>query len=113
MEEYLLQKYWGKSYKPSQGGLMAKQQVTVEVSKEAYELAQALFAVALKTKEALKDGWNPLTDVPAVILEAIRVLPGALGGLDQLDDEFKEDPSAFLNAFSLTADQFVGEFLKK
>lgn len=85
----------------------------VEVSKEAEELAQALLNIVRATKSALDDGWQPILDVPAIMIAAVKVLPSALNGIDQIDDEFRENPSALLNAFLLVGSQLAGEFLKK
>lgn len=78
-------------------------EVQVQVSPEAYELAQALVKLVAVVKEQLKDGWQPVSDVPAVVLAAVKELPAAIGGLDQLDDEMKADPSAFAQAFLVSA----------
>lgn len=85
----------------------------VEVSKEAYELAQGLYQIVLATKEALADGWNPLTDIPSIMIDAVKVLPSALGGLDLIDDEYLENPEAVLKAFSLSSAQLASMILAK
>lgn len=89
---------------------MEKLVVQVEVSKEAYELAQALVKLASVVKEQLADGWEPLSDIPAVIMTAIRELPAAINGVDQLDDEMKADPSAFAQAFLVSAGDMAKMF---
>lgn len=55
--------------------------VTVQVPKPVKDFADALSALVLKIKEAGADGWQVATDVPAVVLEALKDLPLAMAAL--------------------------------
>jgi hypothetical protein len=80
-----------------------KVQMQVEVSQEAYNLVQALVKLAVVTKQALADGFQPTQDLPLIVMEAFKDLPPAVGGLNQLGPEFQEDKAAFVKAFVLGA----------
>ena len=71
---------------------MEKVEVKVELPKETYELCKALGAVAAATKQALADGFQIGTDMPAIITSAVMELVPAIQGVDKLDDEAKADP---------------------
>jgi len=92
---------------------MATLDVTVTVSKETYELGQAVGQLVEATKVALADGWDTSQDLPVLMLEALRVLPPAVQGVDQLDDEMKANPSAFAKAIALGVADAVEAALKK
>ena len=91
---------------------MAIMQVPVPVSKEAYELSQALMELVLQIKVLLKDGAGA-DDIPALLatLMSDNVVKG-VQGLDQLDDELKENQEAFINAFATLGSALVKEFSK-
>lgn len=55
--------------------------VTVQVPKPVKDFSDALSALILKIKEAGADGWQVATDVPAVVLEALKDLPLAMAAL--------------------------------
>lgn len=86
--------------------------VEVPVSKEAYELSQALLKLILEIKLHLKDGVGA-EDIPALLaaLMSDEVVAG-VKGLDQLDDELKENQEAFINAFATLGSALVKEFSK-
>lgn len=89
---------------------MAIIQVSVPVSKEAYELAHALHKLVVEIKTQLKDGMSA-DDIPALLtaLMSDEVIKG-VQGLDQLDDELKENQEAFINAFATLGSSLVKEF---
>lgn len=91
---------------------MAILQVPVPVSKEAYELSQALLKLILEIKTHLKDGIGA-DDIPALLsaLMSDEIVAG-VKGLDQLDDELKENQEAFINAFATLGSALVKEFSK-
>lgn len=74
---------------------MSKVQRTVEVSKSADDLGKALVAVAGAVKNALADGWNPITDVPAVVLASIGELGRAAAAVPAVAGDVAEDWEAF------------------
>ena len=77
-----------------------KIKVEVEVSKEAYELGNGAARFIKAVKDALADGWELGADLPPIV-GALFAEMAALEGVDQLDDEYKEDPAAFLKAAML------------
>lgn len=74
---------------------MAKVQISVEVSKSADDLGKALVAVARAVKDAVADGWNPLTDVPAIVLASIGQLGSAAAAVPRVAPDVAEDWEAF------------------
>lgn len=77
---------------------MAKQTISLEVSKECFELASGLAAIVRDTRTALADGWQSGTDLPAVILSAVHNLGAALQGADKIKGEWSEDKAATVMA---------------
>lgn len=92
---------------------MPKVSKSVEVSKEASELADALVKVVASAKEALKDGFQVGQDLPAVVVANMGDLLKGIEGVDQLDEELKEDASAFVRAWALAGSDVAGLWLKK
>lgn len=92
---------------------MSVVQKNVEVSKECSELADCLVKLVEDGKAALADGFQLSEDVPAVLLANLPKLMAALEGLDKLDDEFKENPKAFLAAWAVAGANIAGGFLQK
>ena len=92
---------------------MAILKVEVPVSKEAYELSVALLKMILEIRKHLADGAG-VDDVPKLIelLMSSEVVEG-VKGLDQLDDEIKENTEAFINAFATLGSALVKEYSKK
>lgn len=89
---------------------MALLMVPVPVSKEAYELSQALHKLIVEIKTHLKDGIGA-DDIPALLqaLMSDEVVNG-VKGLDQLGAELKENQEAFINAFATLGSSLVKEF---
>ena len=77
---------------------MAKQTISIEVSKEAYELASGLAAVVRDCRAALADGWQSGTDLPAILLSAVQNLGKAMQGADQIKGEWTDDKAATVMA---------------
>jgi len=92
---------------------MEKLKIEVEVSKEMYELGIGLGQVVLKMKEALEDGFQVTDDIPVIIQTAIKDLVPAMKGIEQIDDEAKEDLGSFLDAVWLSLKPVVFGLLKK
>lgn len=86
---------------------MAKETISVEVSKEAHELMSGFIEVVKASRKALADGFQPGQDVPEILIKAVGQLPAMVGGLDQLPAEAKEDLAAFVNAGALGGGQLV------
>jgi len=77
---------------------MATIPVTVEVSKEIYELGEGLGDFALAVKTALADGFSVGDDMPQLITDAVTHLIPAIEGVTLLDDEYAEDKEAAIKA---------------
>ena len=92
---------------------MAKQKIEIEVSKESLELAEGIKQMVLSAKEALKDGWQPGQDIPAIAASAFAALLPAVQGISQVPDEIKEDPAAFAKALACPMADMVADLLKK
>lgn len=87
--------------------------VSVEVSKEAYELGQGVAKFLASVKSSLADGWQPGMDLPAIMASAIAELVPAMAGVDQLGSEAKEDAKAFSMAWLLAAEDIYALWAKK
>lgn len=81
--------------------MIQKVKKEIEVGKEVSELADGIANIAIKTIEVTADGFQPVTDIPVVALEALKELPAMVGGLDQLDDEFKDSEYDFAMAWGI------------
>ncbi len=85
----------------------------IEVSKELVELGEGIANFLKTVKGALDDGFQPGDDVSEIIGSLLRDLIPALQGVEDIDDELKENPQAFANAiyvgFSPIAFLFLSE----
>lgn len=91
--------------------MVQKVPVTVEVTKEGYELSLGLAKFALAVKQALADGWQPGADMTAMMAAAMTELVPALNGVDQLGLEAKEG-SAFYAGLVLGMQPLANAFVK-
>jgi len=87
--------------------------VNEKVTKEAYELGMGLNKFVLDMRAALADGWQPGSDLPAVLTATINDLVPAVQGVDQLAAEEKENTEAFFTAFMLPVKSLVFKLLAK
>lgn len=92
---------------------MSKVMVSVEVSKESYELAQGLVKFVGAVRASLADGWQLGADLPELVAAAFSELVPAVNGVQELPLEYKEDPAAFVNAFLLTGGDLYKLFQPK
>lgn len=88
-------------------------EVSVKVTKEAYELADGLKKFVLDIKGALADGWQPGADLPVVLSAALADLVPAVQGVEKLGDEAKADVQGFINGLVLPAEALAVALLKK
>jgi hypothetical protein len=79
----------------------------IDVPKETYELADGLVKLIDAVRTALKDGWQPGTDLPAIATSAFAILPPAIAGFDQLGAEFKADKGKLVLALAVAVDKIV------
>jgi len=92
---------------------MSKLDVTVEVSKESYELAQGVVKFVGALKLALADGFQLGADLPEIVSAAFADLVPAVNGIGDMPAEYKEDPQAFLTAFMLAGGELYKVFQPK
>jgi len=90
---------------------MEKMKLEVEVPKEMHELMVGLAKIVKASKLALKDGFQPGQDLPAVLVAAVAELPAMVGGLDKLPEEAKEDVAGFIKAGVLGVSEVVSAAL--
>lgn len=72
--------------------------IELEVAKGTYELGQALAALMINSKAALKDGFQAGQDLPAVITESLNALILGVQGAMSVSAEAKEDVEKFADA---------------
>lgn len=90
---------------------MEKMKLEVEVPKEMHELMLGIAKIVKASKLALKDGFQPGQDLPAVLVAAVAELPAMVGGLDKLPEEAKSDTAGFVKAGVLGAAEIVAAAL--
>jgi hypothetical protein len=78
-------------------------EVKVPVSKESYELMQGIAGFLKVVKTALKDGWQPGSDIPAVMVGAMATLVPAMQGVEKLPVEIVAEMPEFAAAVMLGA----------
>lgn len=75
---------------------------TIQVSKEASELGDALVKVVASVRAALKDGFQPIPDTAAIGLAVYQDLIPGIQGAEKMGDESRESLTAFMNAWTQT-----------
>lgn len=80
---------------------MEKVTKSVEVPKNASAIGDALVQIAKATKAALADGWQPGTDIPAILVASFQPLTSAVAALGSVSAETAEDPAEVALAFAL------------
>lgn len=91
---------------------MATIKIEVEVSKETHEACVGMVNMLVAVKLAKADGWQPGKDLPAIALAAFGQM-AAIEGIEQIDDEMREDPVAFSRALALGIADGVSAMQKK
>lgn len=79
-----------------------------EVPASADDLADALYKVAKATKEALADGWQPGTDLPPILLTAVKEFGEVAESAGKLSPDAKTKPAAFAKALAMGAADGAG-----
>lgn len=92
---------------------MEKVKVELEVPKEIHEAGQVLGEIIIAAKEALKDGFQPGTDLPALLVAAVSKLPKAIDGIDKLPAEAVADPVGVAESLALNVSMVVKALLAK
>jgi hypothetical protein len=90
---------------------MAKTKLEVEVSKEAYELGAAVVSLVAGVKNLMADGKVEVAEIVALAMAEMTSLVEAVKGIDQLDEEAKEDVAAFSKAFAIPLADVPGMFI--
>jgi hypothetical protein len=91
---------------------MAKVQVQVEVSKESYELGDAVASIVASIKEKAEGGLTAAEIAQALTENVSKIMVG-LSGAEQMGEEFKADPEASIAAGMLVGKKVLGAFIKK
>lgn len=60
--------------------------------KEITEVGDAIKSILEATALALKDGWQPGQDLPAILSAAFTGMVVAVGGIQNIPEEFKGQP---------------------
>ena len=76
-------------------------EVQVQVAKETYELGMGVVKIIEAVQVALKDGYQPGQDIPAIIMASFGALTEAMQGYEKIAVEAKSG-EAFNNAVLLT-----------
>lgn len=92
---------------------MAKQTLNIEVQKESYELAKALYEIVKVSKKALSDGWQPGEDIPMILTQSLSHLLPAVDGMDKVSAEYMEDKAAFLRSMMIPMSDVAALFMKE
>jgi len=87
--------------------------VTVKCTKETFEIYQALTKIVQQVKVSGKDGFQAVTDIPAVILGSINELSVAVAGLGEIGEEIQMSLPEFVQANSTGAGMVAGVLLEK
>jgi hypothetical protein len=85
---------------------------TIQSAKEIVDIRVAIRNLVVNAKKALADGFQAGQDIPVVVMGSMADLLEALKGADQVDDAFKEELAASLNALAPLPGELV-ELLKK
>lgn len=94
--------------------MVEKLKVNVEVTKEAYELAQGINKFVGAVRASLADGWQTGQDVPAIVTAAIGSLVPSIQGIEKIKDEAKKEHlEEFVAAFAIPAKEMAFSFIDK
>lgn len=93
--------------------MVEKKVVEVQVTKEAYELAEGLKQIVMAIQEATTDGWQTTQDLPVIITKAITNLVPAIAGAEKISEEAKEELEAFATGLMIKSKEIGFLFYKK
>jgi hypothetical protein len=88
-------------------------EVSLDASKEMYELLDGLVAFLKVAKTAASDGWSMGDDLPVVLTAAMGSLIPALQGIEKVGSELKEEPAQFIAAIAAIIPDIADLFLAK
>lgn len=81
--------------------------VEIELPKEMAAIKEAIGKMVGAVKTSLADGWQPGTDLPAILIAGMAELPAAIAGLSSLPAEFKADKGKAVVVAALILDQYL------
>ena len=90
---------------------MSKEQLTIVVEKEVYEMALNLRDFVGAVKQAMADGWQPGQDLPILLTAALTNLVPALQKINQIAPNLAEDKVAFVKALTLGLEEIAFLFV--
>lgn len=91
---------------------MAKVDVTVQCEQATLDFGTALASFVGATKQALANGWQPIEDIPAVVLAAMTDLIPALKNAAAIPGDLADDKVAFMNSCYLTGTKVLDAVTK-
>ena len=91
---------------------MSKVSKTVEVSKSADDLGGGLYNILAAAQKALADGWQPGSDVPAIVVAAAGEIMSMVSAAPGVLTDLAEDKMAFVRGITLRCEDMVGLFVK-
>ena len=65
---------------------------STKVTKEVHDVAEAIKAAMVGTKDALEDGWQPSEDMPKILAATYAKIPEAIKNFLDVKAEFKAEP---------------------
>lgn len=71
---------------------MSVKKIETEVMSGANDVGLAVKKVATAYKEATADGWQPTTDIPAILMASFNSLLAAFDGVSKSKAEFEQEP---------------------
>lgn len=80
---------------------------SVVMDKEAREVGKAFVNIATVTKKALSDGWQPSSDLPVIVGEAVAELATKIADFQALPEMAKENLEEFIMAWLVTGVDMV------
>lgn len=89
-----------------------KKEVSVSVEQSAYEVVVGLSKIAGAVKVAMADGFQPAQDLPAIVMEAVKDLPGVMAALPSIQGDLDEDKEAFVKGVVLGAFELLAALKK-
>lgn len=84
-----------------------KKEISVSVESSGHDVMVGLAKIAKACKEALADGFQPGSDLPVIVMEAVKELPAVIAALPAIAPDLAEDKMAFIKGVNLGAYEVV------
>lgn len=88
---------------------MAVMDVMTTVSKETYEMGEALVLILKAVKKAQEDGWQAGQDLPVIITTVVANLGEVMDGVKAAKGEWVESKEAMIMAVAMTVAAAIEE----